>query len=146
MTITALRSDSTDIAARVGIRPLNRPFLEKGLKNGLKKGLKQKSFRIIIPLSEAATVSAGYAEEKKQTVAANGTIIRLSQIEIIKIVNFCSEPKSRDEIMGFLGQSSPEYFRRTILKPLTDAGYLIMTEPPRSSKQKYIGFNQKTSN
>ena len=103
-------------------------------------------FRIIIPLSVAATVSAGATEEKKQTIAENGTVIKLPQIEIIRIVNFCSEPRSREEIMTFTGQKSPEYFRRTILKPLTDAGYLLMTEPPRSSKQKYIGFNQKTSN
>ena len=79
-------------------------------------------FRIIIPLSVAATVSAGATEEKKQTIAENGTVIKLPQIEIIRIVNFCSEPRSREEIMTFTGQKSPEYFRRTILKPLTDVG------------------------
>ena len=31
-------------------------------------------FRIIIPLSVAATVSAGATEEKKQTIAENGTV------------------------------------------------------------------------
>ena len=103
-------------------------------------------FRIIIPLGEAATVSAGPIVERKMTTAENGTVIKLSNAEIIRIVNFCSEPKSRNEIMNFLGHTSPEYFRRSILKPLTDAGYLLMTEPPRSSKQKYIGFNQRTSN
>ena len=107
-------------------------------------------FRIIIPLSAAATVSAGPEKEEKKkkeaTIAANGTIIKLSQDEIIKIVNFCSEPRTKIEIMEFVGANSAEYFRKTVLKPLVDAEYLLMTEPSRSSKQKYVGFNQKTFN
>ena len=107
-------------------------------------------FRIVVPLSDAATVSAGPKEEEKKrkfvTIAKNGTIIKLSQSEIIRIVNYCGEPRTKAEIMGFVGAKSAEYFRKTILKPLVDAEYLIMTQPPRSSKQKYIGFNQKTSN
>jgi ATP-dependent DNA helicase RecG len=107
-------------------------------------------FRIIIPLSEAATVSAGpkKKEQKKKvkTIAENGTVINLSQSDIIRIINFCGEPKTKTEIMEFVEAKSAEYFRKTILKPLVDAKYLLMTEPSRSSKQRYIGFNQRTSN
>lgn len=104
-------------------------------------------FRITIPLSEAATVSAGpKKDDNYKTTSENGVVIKLPKKDIIDIVNFCSEPRTRDEIMAFVGQTSTEYFRRTILKPLVDAKYLIMTEPPKSPKQKYIGFNQKPQN
>ena len=105
---------------------------------------------LFIPLSAAATVSAEPKQEEKkkkeETIAANGTVIKLGQSEIIRIVNFCGEPRTKTEIMEYVGARSAEYFRKTILKPLVDAEYLLMTEPPRSSKQKYIGFNQRTSN
>lgn len=104
-------------------------------------------FKIIIPLSSAATVSAGPVEKEKaeeKTIASNGTVIKLPLRKIIDIVNFCGEPKSKKEIMDFLGQTSVEYFRRTILKPLLEAEYLRMTNPdsPKAPNQKYIGYNQ----
>ena len=103
-------------------------------------------FKIIIPLNPAATVSAGpeRQKEKKETVSSNGTVIRMPQSEIIKLVNFCGEPRSKQEIMEFMGYTSAEYFRRTVLKPLLDAEFLKMTYPdsPKSPKQKYIGYNQ----
>ena len=57
-------------------------------------------------------------KKKEETIASNGVVIKLSQSEIIRIVNFCGEPRTKTEIMEFVGAKSAEYFRKTILKPL----------------------------
>lgn len=56
------------------------------------------------------------------------------------ILEFCSIPRSRDEIMNHIGLNHREYFRKLILKPLLDAGILEMTdkEHPKSKYQKYV--------
>ena len=57
-----------------------------------------------------------------------------------KIIEFCAEPKSREEIQSFVGIAHREYFRAKILKPLLDSGKLKMTIPdkPNSRNQKYV--------
>ena len=57
-----------------------------------------------------------------------------------KIIEFCAEPKSREEIQLFVGIAHREYFRAKILKPLLDSGKLKMTIPdkPNSRNQKYV--------
>lgn len=57
-----------------------------------------------------------------------------------KIVEFCSEPKSRKEIMEFAGITSRAYFYKNLLVPLLDSGKLARTIPdkPKSRMQKYI--------
>lgn len=57
-----------------------------------------------------------------------------------KIIEFCTEPKSREEIQLFVGIAHREHFRAKILKPLLDSGKLKMTIPdkPNSRNQKYI--------
>jgi len=56
-----------------------------------------------------------------------------------KIVEFCKEPKTRNEIQNFLGMRNREYFRKEILKPLLERELLFLTIPdkPNSPKQKY---------
>ena len=65
---------------------------------------------LFIPLSAAATVSAEPKQEEKkkkeETIAANGTVIKLGQSEIIRIVNFCGEPRTKTEIMEYVGARS----------------------------------------
>ena len=58
----------------------------------------------------------------------------------VKILNFCKEPRSRDEIQKCVNLKHREYFRSGILNPLIKAGSIAMTVPdkPKSSKQKYI--------
>ena len=57
-----------------------------------------------------------------------------------RLVEFCSEPRTRDEMQQFVGIETREYFRRVILKPLLDSKILKMTIPdkPNSRNQKYV--------
>ncbi len=56
------------------------------------------------------------------------------------ILEFCTQPKTREEIQKYLGIAHREYFRAHILKPLLESGKLKMTLPekPNSKNQKYL--------
>ena len=99
-------------------------------------------FKIVIPLSPAATVSAGplEKEEKRKTVTVNGVEIKLTLNQVNELLLFCDEPKTRTEIQEYLDIKSRDYFRSNILVPLIEAGLLDMTIPdkPKSSKQRYV--------
>jgi Fic family protein len=57
-----------------------------------------------------------------------------------RILEFCAEPKTRQEIQIFVGIAHREHFRAKILKPLLESGRLKLTIPdkPNSRNQKYI--------
>ena len=57
-----------------------------------------------------------------------------------KIIDFCSVPRTREEIQTFIGITSRRYFRDKFLKPLIELGRIKMTIPekPNSKNQKYI--------
>ncbi|MDR3243222.1 MAG: putative DNA binding domain-containing protein [Elusimicrobiota bacterium] len=56
------------------------------------------------------------------------------------IFDFCSTPKSRDEIQFYVKIKNRAYFTQYILNPLIKSGKLAMTVPnkPNSKNQKYI--------
>lgn len=56
------------------------------------------------------------------------------------LLEFCSTPRSRSEIIGYLGISSGQYALRRYLAPLIEAGAIHLTKPdtPRSPKQQYV--------
>ena len=56
------------------------------------------------------------------------------------ILDFCSVPRSRTEIQGYIEIKNRSYFLSKILKPLLESGKLKMTMPdkPTSRSQKYI--------
>jgi ATP-dependent DNA helicase RecG len=58
---------------------------------------------------------------------------------VSKLLEFCKVPRTRAEILSFLGLKDREYLRKAILKPLLKNGKLFMTIPdkPKSPKQKY---------
>ena len=62
------------------------------------------------------------------------------QDKIRGLIEFCSAPKTREEMQIFYGIASRSYFRINILKPLLESGKLRMTIPdkPNSRNQKYI--------
>ena len=64
------------------------------------------------------------------------------------ILAFCTEPKSRDEIMNHLGLKHREHFRSEILLPMIEAGLLSLTIPgkPKSPLQKYIAQRKEYKN
>jgi ATP-dependent DNA helicase RecG len=55
------------------------------------------------------------------------------------LLDFCAEPRAREEIIAFTGFSR-SYAMRKIVQPLLDAGLLSMTMPdkPKSSLQKFF--------
>lgn len=55
------------------------------------------------------------------------------------LLEYCKEPKNRDEMMKFLGIKHRTTFRSDYLKPLLDEGKIAMTIPdkPRSKNQKF---------
>ena len=57
-----------------------------------------------------------------------------------EILDFCVEPRTRDEIQEHIGITSRAHFRKCYLYPLLDAGKLQMTMPdkPKSRYQKYV--------
>ena len=59
---------------------------------------------------------------------------------IEKLLDFCSKPRSRQEIANFLQIKSRPYLSRVYLVPLLEAGKIQMTLPekPSSKNQKYI--------
>jgi ATP-dependent DNA helicase RecG len=56
------------------------------------------------------------------------------------ILEFCSTPKTTEEIMLHIGISNRSHFRKSILSPLLRSGAIVMTIPnkPNSRNQKYV--------
>ncbi|MDQ6955446.1 MAG: putative DNA binding domain-containing protein [Mariprofundaceae bacterium] len=65
-----------------------------------------------------------------------------------KLLVFCSEPRSREEMQHFMGLKDREHFRKALLVPLLDQGLLKLTMPdkPTSPKQKYSSIADKGAN
>ena len=55
------------------------------------------------------------------------------------LLEFCADPKSRDEMQAYIDVSSRSHFSKYYLKPLLSSGKLEMMFPdkPKSKKQKY---------
>ncbi|MCQ2427193.1 MAG: putative DNA binding domain-containing protein [Clostridia bacterium] len=85
-----------------------------------------------IPSPEFSVVHGEFKVVLKNGYFANGTITEND------IINFCSDPKSRAELIAFIGKSRI-YVMQKIIAPLVESGKLKMTIPekPKSSKQKY---------
>ena len=56
------------------------------------------------------------------------------------LIAYCSEERTREEMMAYLGLENREHFRKTYLKPLLESGRIKMTIPdkPKSKNQKYV--------
>jgi len=72
-------------------------------------------------------------------VTGQATAQATAQVEE-KVLEFCINARSRDEIQKYLGLKHREYFRKEILNPLIKAGKLKLTLPdkPNSPNQQYI--------
>lgn len=57
-----------------------------------------------------------------------------------KILKYCKTPRSKNEITAFLGYRDAKSVAKNHLKPLIQAGKLVMTLPnkPNSKNQKYV--------
>ena len=65
--------------------------------------------------------------------------------EYARLMEFLSEPRTRQEIQEFCGYKSRDYLRKNILAQLLEAGTVDMTIPekPQSSKQKYVKHTKR---
>jgi ATP-dependent DNA helicase RecG len=61
------------------------------------------------------------------------------------IIDFCRTPRSRDEIVSYLGIPSRQYALKRYLEPLVESGEIQMTNPasPRSRSQKFVAADKK---
>ncbi|WP_048049169.1 Fic family protein, partial [Methanosarcina mazei] len=59
--------------------------------------------------------------------------------KINALLEYCIEPRSREEIQEFMGLKDRKHFRLEILNPLIQEGKLFLTIPdkPNSPNQKY---------
>ena len=98
-------------------------------------------FRIIIPLSEAATVSAGpvLPKAKDNQTIVNGVVIKATKERVEELINYCIEAKGIVDILDYLDLKSRDYVRKNILVPMLEADLLELTIPdkPKSPDQKY---------
>lgn len=62
---------------------------------------------------------------------------------LAELIEFCGMPRSKREIMDFLGLTDSKNFRKRYLVPLLNAGKIEMTIPDKSNsrKQKYKKVN-----
>jgi len=65
--------------------------------------------------------------------------------DVAKILAFCTQARSRLEIMTYMNMTDRKNFNRRFLKPLLDDGRLRMTLPdkPTSRYQKYIAVGMR---
>ena len=56
------------------------------------------------------------------------------------LAEFCQHPRSCTELQAFYHLNDREHFRKAVLTPLLDAGWLRRTQPdkPNSPRQKYF--------
>ena len=83
------------------------------------------------------TVPEGISNHHDDEVTIKSSVL-LSQRQK-KIVDFCSIPRTAQEIMDFIGISNQSKNRKKYIANLVDAGILEMTIPnfPKDKKQKY---------
>lgn len=94
-------------------------------------------FTIIIPLRPVMTDKVGPGTQVGTQVSTQvSTQVNMEN----EILEFCTTPKSKNEILRFFEYKSPKYFTKHFINPLLESGKLKMTVPdkPTSSKQKYI--------
>jgi ATP-dependent DNA helicase RecG len=63
------------------------------------------------------------------------------------IIDYCSIPRSREEIQKLIGLSDKKNFLKRVMRPMLEKGLLSLTIPdkPNSPKQKYIAGGTATT-
>lgn len=61
-----------------------------------------------------------------------------------KVLNFCAEPRTRQEIAAYCGFKDLRHLSAKYLKPLLESGQLRMTIPenPKDKNQRYVTTNK----
>ena len=144
--------------------PIAKVFREIGLADELGSGMRNSYkytkmysggepvfteadiFTTVIPLSEAATATVGPTIQITPQVAPQDTHQVAPQDldqRRTKLIEFCDMPRSKREMMDYLGLTDSKNFRERYLVPLLEAGKIEMTIPdkPNSGNQKYKKVN-----
>lgn len=80
----------------------------------------------------------------EETLSESQIITPQAVLEIMEqypgLAEFYQYPRSRTELQAFCHLSDREHFRKAVLAPLLDAGWLLRTQPdkPNSPRQKYF--------
>ena len=103
-------------------------------------------FTTVIPLSDAATATVGPTTQDTHQDAPKDTHqVAPQDVEqrLVELTEFCSMPRSKREMMDYLGLTDSKNFRERYLVPLLGAGKIGMTIPdkPNSKNQKYKKVN-----
>jgi len=140
--------------------PIAKVFREIGLADELGSGMRNSYkytklysggepvfteadvFTTIIPLSEAATATVGPTNQDTHQATPQDTHQVTPQDpeqRILGLIDFCSTPRSKREMMDHIGLTDTKNFRERYLVPLLEAGNIEMTIPdkPNSPNQKY---------
>lgn len=86
--------------------------------------------------------------EKTQGVAGENSSSKREKsrsIKVDRIVEFCSEPKTLEEIAAFMGVKDKNFMKKMYIDPILGTR-LRMTEPdsPTSPTQKYEALDEET--
>ena len=78
--------------------------------------------------------------ESDSTLRHSAVDTEISPEDLLRILEFCNTPRTRNEIKVFCGYKSLSHFREKIMNPLLVGGQLVPTIPekPNSPKQKYV--------
>lgn len=99
--------------------------------------IEEDIFKMILPLAQQVT--------QQDTPQATQQV---EKDNITRLLEFCNEPKTREEMQEFLGLKDREHFRSGILKLLLEKGLLKLTIPdkPTSPNQKYYRAKKRVKN
>ncbi|MCI5745992.1 MAG: putative DNA binding domain-containing protein [Erysipelotrichaceae bacterium] len=95
--------------------------------------------KVTLVLKDLAPITSNQESKSgEQESKSSEQVNKDNRIELL--VEYCTTPRTREEMQTFLGISSREYFRFNFLIPLLESGKLTMTLPdkPNSPKQKYV--------
>jgi ATP-dependent DNA helicase RecG len=97
-------------------------------------------FKIIIPLTTGSMTKVGPGTQTESSKAPQPFVIGLEAEALNKLLDFCNTPRSRKEMMEFVGRKSQAAFRDSILIPMIESGLVQMTRPdsPKAPNQKYV--------
>ena len=115
-----------------GIPTIRRTMKEHGLPE---PKFENRRHEFVVTLYNHPTVSHAVTPPQQSPSSANPTQ---------QLLNFCQTPRSRQEILDFLGLKTTFYAMQHHVKPLLDAILLAMTIPskPKSRHQKFYTISK----
>ena len=87
----------------------------------------------------SGSVVVSFYPPKRATSAALPKLTPQATPQVEKLLQYCNEPLSREELQQALKIQDRKYFRKTFLRPALEDGFIELTIPekPNSPLQKY---------